>query len=121
MKNDLAKLNEIVTTVSNSLTELATVGRDGFEVPEIVVPEEVTGLVGQSIGEWTPAGKNLLWFLAFKLTVHARELLEQSSRILRQLDDDDLARRVQRIVETTDEQFHPADTALRVYSKLLAK
>ena len=64
---------------------------------------------------------DLLWFIALKTTVYARELLGQSARIFRQIDDDKSAERIQTIIETIDEQFHPCETAMQVYGRLLRR
>ena len=47
------------------------------------------------------------------------EILAQTARIFRQLDDEEFADRVERVIDVVDEQFHPAETALQVCNKLL--
>ena len=119
MTNDVIKLNAIVNNIANSISDLAELGQDGFNVPLVITSGELAEMVGQPMGPWRPESNDLLWFYAFKITLYAREMLEQSARIFRQMDDSELAERVQSIVDTTDARFHPCEAALRVYSKLL--
>lgn len=119
MTNDVIKFNTIVNEIGYNIAELSELGQGGFSTPLIMTPDEMAEMVGCSMGPWRPYSNDLLWFYAFKTTVYARQMLEQATRIFRQMDDDELAQRVQNIVDTIDARFHPCETALRVYSKLL--
>ena len=123
MTNDVVKLNAIVSTISHNLAELAILGQEGdCNIPLTITPTDFVEMVGQPtgpIGSWQPQSKDLLWFQALKLTVQARQMLEQSARRLQQMDDGELAREVESALDALDEHFHPAETALRVYGKLL--
>lgn len=120
MNNDVIKLNAIVNDINHSIQELTTLGQNGgFKVALVITPEEMAEMIGQPIGPWRPQSNDLLWFYALKITVYARHMLEQSARIFEQMDDADFARQVECVIETLDEQFHPCQTAMRVYSKLL--
>lgn len=119
MPNDVIKFNTIVNEIGGHIAELTEFGQGGFNAPLIMTPDEMAEMVGYSMGPWRPNSNDLLWFYAFKTTVYARHMLEQSARIFRQMDDDELAQRVQNIVATIDSRFHPCETALQVYSKLL--
>ncbi len=46
-------------------------------------------------------------------------MLAESARIFQQVDDDELAERTQSIIQAIDANFHPVETAFRVYGKLL--
>jgi|GEM_PF-2151145 len=120
MNNDVIKLNEIVNDINHSIQELAALGQDGgFKVPLVITPEELAEMIGLPMGPWRPQSNYLLWFYALKITVYARHLLEESGRIFEQMDDDGYAQRVEQIIDTLDEQFHPRETAMHVYDKLL--
>jgi hypothetical protein len=117
--NDIIKLNAIVNDLDDKISELAEMGQGGFKVPFVITPDELAEMIGASVGPWRPQSNDLLWFYALKIAVYAREILEQSGRIFQQMDDSESAERVQSIVETIDEQFHPCETALEVYRRLL--
>jgi hypothetical protein len=119
MTNDIFKLNAIVDGVGANLSKLDNLGQGGFDVPLVTTPDELGEMIGQQLGSWRPLSDDLLWFCNLKLAIYAREILAQSARIFRQLDDEEFAERVERVIEVVDEQFHPADTALEVCHKLL--
>jgi hypothetical protein len=117
--NDVIKLNAILKDMNDKISALVELGQDGFKAPVVITPDELTEMVGKPIGPYRPQSNDLLWFYALKITVQARQMLEQSSRIFQQMDDDKFATRAQTIVDTIDEQFNPVETTLQVYGKLL--
>ncbi len=120
MTNDVIKFSAIVQDISDNISELAELGQDGFKAPLVITPDELAEMAGLPIGGPSrPQSNDLLWFYAFQITVYARQMLEQSARIFEQMDDDEFAARVQSVVEAIDERFHPGETALGVYKKLL--
>ena len=119
MTNEIFKLNAIVNDVGTSLSKLDNLGQGGFDVPLVTTPDELGEVIGQQMGSWRPLSDDLLWFCNLKLAIYAREILAQTARIFRQLDDDEFAERVESVIDVVDKQFHPADTALQVCSKLL--
>ena len=119
MTNDVVKLNAIVNDINIKISELAELGQGGFKVPFVITPDEIVDMAGIPVAPRRQQSNNLLWFSALKTTVCAREMLEQSYRIFQQMDDNESANRVQSVIDTIDEQFHPCETAIRVYRKLL--
>lgn len=119
MSNDIIKLHSIVSDLGSKLAELSEIGRDGFNMPLVTTPDELSEMVGSPMGPWTPLSDDLLWFFALKTAIYAREILVQSNRIFSQIGDDESTQKIQTILDTTDDQFHPAETALQVYVKLL--
>jgi predicted nucleic acid-binding protein len=56
-----------------------------------------------------------------RLTNHtalARQILEECNRVFRQVGDHS-TQKVQVVIKTVDEQFHPGETAMQVYVRLL--
>lgn len=120
MTNDVIQLNAIVSDISHNLAELAALEQNGdLSTPPTITPANFVEMIGQPVGSWQPQSKDVIWFTAFKLTAYARHMLAQSARIFQQMDDEALARQVESVIGALDEQFHPAETAFRVYSKLL--
>lgn len=122
MANDSIKLNAIVNEISHNLAELAILGQDSnFDAPPIITSADLVEMIGQSTGSWQPQSKDVIWFNALKLAIYARHLLEHSAHMLQQMDDEELAQKVKNVVNALDEQFHPGETALRVYGRLLSR
>lgn len=120
MTNDVMKLNSIVNAIGCQISELAELGRAGFNAPLLITPAELAEMSGHPIGSWRPQSNDLLWFYALKIAVMAGHMLEQSARIFQQMDDDELAGRVQELVDMVEARLNPAETALQVYRRLLA-
>lgn len=72
------------------------------------------------MGTWRPLSNGLVWFYALKITDFAHHLLEETGRILEQMEDEASAQKVRTILDTIDDQFHPCDTTLQIYDKLLS-
>lgn len=121
MNNDVVKFNAIVRDIEYKLTELAELGREGFKVPFVTTPDELAEMVGASMGPWRPLSNDLIWFYALKTTICARQMLAEAGRIFEQLDDEQAAQKIQAILQTVDEQFHPCETTFQVYGKLLGR
>lgn len=119
MTNDVVKLNAIVDEINIKVSEMAELGRDGFKVPFVMTPDELVDMAGIPVAPRHQQSNDLLWFSAIKATICVRELLGQSARIFRQMDDDKSAERIQTIIETIDEQFRPCETAMQIYGRLL--
>jgi hypothetical protein len=119
MTNDVIKFSAIVQDISDNISELAELGQDSFKAPLVITPDELAEMARLPIGPSRLQSNDLLWFYAFQITVYARQMLEQSARIFKQMDDDEFAARVQSVVDAIDERFHPGETALCVYKKLL--
>lgn len=119
MNNDVVKFNAIVNDIEHKLTELAELGQGGFCVPLVTTPDELAEMIGASMGPWRPLSNDLIWFYAIKTIIYGRQMLAEASRIFEQLDDEASAQKIQAILQTVDEQFHPCETALQVYGKLL--
>jgi hypothetical protein len=119
MTNDLFQLNRILDDIDKQIAELAGLGQDGFKVPLVTIPDELTEIVGLSMGSWRPLSNDLLWFYALKIAICAGEMLEQSGRIFQQIGEDESAQRAQNVVKALDEQFHPCETALQIFDRLL--
>ena len=82
--------------------------------------DELTEMIGLSMGPYHPTSNNLLWFHALKITVYAQQMLEQAARIFEQMEDETSALKVETIIAAFDEQFHPGETAFQVYGRLLS-
>jgi len=122
MAHDVIKLNNIIGEIQQSVEELSRVGKDGgFRVPLVTTPDDFVAMIGEPIGPWRPRSDDLIWFSAYKIVFQARQLLEQAARIAQQMEDEDLSRRALSAMEALDEQFHPAETAFRVYGRLLGR
>ncbi|MFQ5613838.1 MAG: hypothetical protein ACE5H9_17090 [Anaerolineae bacterium] len=118
MTNDVIRLNAIVNDINKCLSDLAELGRGGFQAPLVITPDELAEMMGQPVGQWRVQSNDLLWFYGLKIVAYTRLMLEQSARIFRQVDDREFARRAAQIIDSVDAQFHPCETALKVYGKL---
>lgn len=121
MSNDLVKFNNLVRDMERIGAELADLGREGFKVPFVTTPAELAEMVGASLGPWRPLSNDLIWFNAIKTLIYGRQMLEEAGRIFEQMDDEASARKIEAILQTVDEQFHPGETTLQVYGKLLGR
>lgn len=121
MRSDLVEFNNLVRDMERIAAELAELGQEGFKVPFVITPDEVAEMVGAPMGPWRPLSNNLIWFYALKTTICAYQMLEQAGRIFEQMDDEESAQKVETIVQTVEAQFHPCETAVQAYSKLLSR
>ena len=121
MSNDLVKFNKLVCDMERTAMELTELGRGGFKVPFITTPDELAKMVGAWMGPWRPLSNDLIWFNAIQTIIHGRQMLAEAGRIFDQIDDEASARKIEAILQTVDEQFHPSETALQVYGKLLGR
>jgi len=121
MTNDVVKLNAIIGDIADKISELAELGLDGFSTPLAMDPDELAEMVELPIRPPRPLSNNLLWFYALKTTIYAQQMLEQAARIFEQMEDEESALKVENIIATFDEQFHPAETAFQVYRRLLQR
>jgi len=119
MRNDVIELNTIVGEIGSKIAELAQLGRNSYNVPLVTTGNELSEMVGLPMGPWNPLSNDLIWFQALKTTIFAREMLEQCARIFTQIEDEKSTQKVQAVIDTVDEQFHPAETAMQVYVRLL--
>lgn len=120
MANDIVTFNAIVNDIGNKIVKLAELGQDGFHIPAVTTLDELGKIVGlPTRSRRSLLSSNLVWFQALKTTVYARQMLEQSSRIFKQIEDEEAAQKAQNIINTFDEQFHPGETAFQVYSRIL--
>lgn len=121
MSNDLVKFNNLVRDMERTAAELAELGREGFKVPFVTTPDELAEMVGASMGPWRPLSNDLIWFYAIKTIIYSRQMLAEAGRIFEQMDDEASVRKMESILQTVDEQFHPCETTLQVYGKLLGR
>lgn len=121
MSNDLVEFNNLVREMERIAAELAELGREGFKVPFVTTPDELAEMVGASMGPWRPLSNDLIWFNAIKTLIYGRQMLEETGRIFEQMDDEEAAQKIEAILQTVDEQFHPCETAVQVYGKLLGR
>jgi hypothetical protein len=119
MTNDVLKLNAIVDDLGHKMAELAELGRDGFKAPLVTVPAEFTEMTGLPVGPWQPLSNDLIWFYALKITIYARQMLEEAGRIFQQMEDETSVQKVQNILAAIDGQLQPSETAFQVYGRLL--
>lgn len=119
MTNEVIKLNAIVNDLGSKITELMEFGRDGVNVPLETTPEELETMVGLPMGPWQPLSNDLVWFHALKTTIFARQMLEECHRIFRQVGDEKSTQKIQAIIDSVDKQFHPGETAMQIYVRLL--
>jgi hypothetical protein len=120
MTNDVIKLNAIIAAIGDRISELVELGQGGFIDPTVMDSDELTEIIGLSIGPYHPTSNNLLWLHALKTTIFAQQMLEQAARIFEQMDDETSALKVENIIAAFDEQFHPGETAFQVYDRLLS-
>ena len=118
MNNDVITLNTIIDDLGQNVTALTKLGRDGFNIPLVTLPDELKGMTGMPIGPRRFLSDDLIWYGALRAAIYARQLLEQSERIFQQIEDEDAAQKVDNILAVVDEQFHPGDTAFQVYGRL---
>ena len=118
MNNDAITLNAIIDDLGRNVTALTELGQDGFNSPLVTLPHELKGMTGMPMGPRRVLSDDLIWYGALRVTIYARQLLEQSEHILLQIEDEDAAQKVGNILAVVDEQFHPGDTALQVYGRL---
>ena len=121
MTHDVIKLNAIVEDIGRSVSELSNIGRGSFSVPLVTTPDELAEMSGLPIRPCCSLSHNLIWFHALKIIIYAQQMLEESSRIFAQMDDEESAHKVQSLIETFEQQFHPCETAFQVYSRLLSR
>lgn len=121
MRNDLVKFNNLMDDIEYKIAELCELGREGFRVPFVTTPDELAEMVGASMGPWRPLSNDLIWFYTIKTTIYARQMLAEAGRIFEQMDDEESAQKIEAILQTIDEQFHPRETTLQVYGKLLGR
>ncbi len=121
MTNNVIKLNAIVEDIGRSISELSNIGRDSFSVPLVTTPDELAKMRGLPIGPCCALSHNLIWFHVLKIIIYAQQMLEESSRIFAQMDDEESVHKVQSLIAAFDEQFHPCETAFQVYSRLLSR
>ncbi len=121
MGNDVLDLSTIVEKLGHNIAELAQIGRDGFILPSVITSNEMTALVGLPLGSWQPAGKDLVWFQACKTAVYARHMIEETGRIFGQMEDAEMAEKMDSLLELFDDQLHPGQTAFQVYDRLLSR
>lgn len=121
MNNDVVKFNAIVNDIEHKLTELAELGQGGFCVPLVTTPDELAEMVGASMGPWRPLSNDLVWFYALRTTICARQMLAEAGRIFEQLDDEQATQKIEAVLQTMDEEFHPGETALQVHGKLFGR
>jgi len=119
MTNDIIEFTDIVNSITDNIAELAKIGQDGFNVPLVTTSDELAKMTGLPVKPKRSLSNDLLWFYALKITICAHEMLEHSARIFQQIDDIDLAERVEGVINTLEEEFHPCETALQAYSHLL--
>lgn len=121
MSNDLVKFNELVCDMERIAMELAELGRGGFKVPFVTTSDELADMVGAWMGPWRPLSNDLIWFNAIQTIIHGRQMLAEAGRIFEQLDDEQAAQKIEAVLQTMDNEFHPGETALQVYGKLLGR
>ncbi len=119
--SDLVKFNNLVRNMEYTAVELADLGREGFKVPFVTTPDELAEMVGASMGPWRPLSNDLIWFYAIKTIIYGRQMVAEAGRIFEQMDDEASAQKIQAILQTIDKQFHPCETTLQVYGKLLGR
>lgn len=121
MSSDLVEFHNLVRDMKRVAAELAELGQEGFKVPVVTTPDEIAEMVGAPMGPWWPLSNNLIWFNALKTTIYAYQMLEQAGRIFEQTDDEKAAQKIKVILQTVEAQFHPCETAVQAYSKLLSR
>lgn len=119
MTNDVLELNALMDDLGHKLAQLAEFGRDGYTAPPVTVPAEFKDMAELPGGPWQPSSNDLLWFYALKITVYARQMLEEAGHIFEQVADEQSVQKVESILAALDSQFEPSATAFQVYGRLL--
>ena len=121
MTNDVLEFNAIVENMGHNIVELAQIGRDGFTLSPVVTSEDLAAIIALPLRSWQPAGQDLIWFQAFRTVVYARQIIEEAGRIFGQMEDAQMAGRMDTLLEVFDDQLHPGQTAFQVYERLLSR
>jgi hypothetical protein len=104
MNNDAITLNAIIDDLGRNVTALTELGQDGFNSPSVTLPHELKGMTGMPMGPRRVLSDDLIWYGALRVTIYARQLLEESERILQQIEDEDAAQKVGNILAVVDEE-----------------